>query len=352
MKIGITYNLKEEPPPQRPCAGMAKRYRNGRFRCQPPNLPEDAFEEFDSQDTIDAIASALEKGGHDVVLLGWGIEVVERIRLEAVDFVFNIAEGFQGGNRESLMPALLEMIDVPYSGSDPLTLGLTLDKAKAKRVVAGAGVLAPESRVIESPGQFPPLPPFPLVVKPLHEGSSKGIRSQSKVHDGEALAAQVAWLWRVYGTIPVLAERYIPGREFTVGVLGTRDPCVLGVMEVRYRKGIAGEFFYSLEVKRQWRERCEYVVPPRIAAGIQEEIRQAALTAYKALGCRDVARIDFRVDRDGRVYFIEANPLPGLSPLSSDLVFLAEGMGWSYEKLILTILSHAVERQPAGRRVP
>ena len=326
MKIGITFNLKEKPS-----AG----------------LPEDTYEEWDAEETIDRLASALESGGHEVVELGWGLEVLEKIRRRHVDFVFNIAEGIEGRTRESLLPALFELAGIPYSGSDPLTLALTLDKARAKMIVAPAGVATPEFQVVEDSYAVETLPAFPLFVKPLHEGSSKGIRASSRVETESALREQISWLRLHYGPIPILIERYIAGREFTVGVLGNRDPYLLGIMEIRFRGRETQDFIYSLEVKRDWEKLCEYVAPPVMDPSLEHKIRRDAVAAYRALGCRDVARLDFRVDVRGVVYFLEANPLPGLSPVSGDLVILAKRMGWTYEKLILTILAHAQERYRA-----
>ncbi len=336
MKVGITFNLKEP-----------SHFARGRRKAPKPSagLPEDAFEEFDTSETIEALASALRSGGHEVVLLGWGIDVVRKVRREKVDFVFNIAEGIKGRCRESLMPAIFELLEIPYSGSDPLTLALTLDKAQAKIIVSHAGVQTPEFKVINHGFEISDLPPFPLFVKPLHEGSSKGIRESSKVETQSALRQQVSWLWQQYGKIPLLVERYIAGREFTVGLLGNHKPYLLGIMEIRFRQKTANDFIYSLEVKRDWEAKCEYIAPARISRALQAGIEEAALLAYKSLACRDVARIDFRVDFEDRIYFLEANPLPGLSPVSGDLVILARHMGWSYEKLVLTILKHSQERQ-------
>ncbi len=327
MRIGLTYNLKDKLS---------------------PDLPVDAFEEFDTEETIEALASALTGGGHQVFKLGFGWEVLERIRRDKIDFVFNIAEGIHGRNREAHLPALFELMGVPYSGSDPLTLSLTLDKAQAKMIVAQAGVLTPAFKVLGEDNKEETLPPFPLFVKPLYEGSSKGIRLNSLVETKKAFREQVSWLRAQYGEVPLLAESYISGREFTVGVLGNHDPYILGIMEIRLKdQGQANhprEFIYSLEVKQDWQKLCEYVVPAEMDQTLEAAVKKSALASYRALGCRDVARIDFRVDSKREVYFLEANPLPGLSPTYSDLVILARGMGWSYEKLILTILKHAQER--------
>jgi len=323
VKIGITYNLKQQPA---------------------ADSPPDAFEEFDTEETIDSLAAALKSGGHDTVKLGWGLEVVEKIRAKNIDFIFNMAEGLQGRNREAQLPALFELIGIPYTGSDPLTLSLTLDKSQAKIMVEHAGVRTPEFAV--APDQKIPqkLPPFPLFIKPLYEGSSKGIRQSSYVTSKKGLEKQFLWLRNEYGNIPLLIERFIPGREFTVGILGNREPYVLGIMEIRFREKGTQDFIYSYEVKNDWRRLCEYIISPPMDPALEQKVRASAFTAYRALGCRDVARMDFRIDKEGEAYFLEANPLPGLSPVYSDLVIMAKGMGWTYEKLILTIVQHAQER--------
>jgi len=326
VKIGITYNLKKSSPSR--------------------NIP-DAFEEFDSPATIRAVANALESGGHRVIRLGWGTEAIRKIKNTRPDFIFNLAEGFEGRNRESIMPAICELFGIPHTGSDAFTLALTLDKMQATTIVSCAGVKVPASVLIRPRENPVKLPPFPLFIKPALEGSSIGIRLSSRVEDRKALAKQLRRLWRTYGEKPVLAEHFIDGREFTVGVLGNEIPYLIGIMEIRFRKEItppSRHFIYSMEIKRDWEKLCEYIAPPDIPASLVKKISQSALAAYRALGCRDVTRIDFRVNPAGEVFFLEANPLPGLNPISGDIVILAKKMGWTHEKLILTILAHAMER--------
>jgi len=330
VKIGITYNLKQDPA---------------------DNLPPDAFEEFDTEETIDALAAALRSGGHETVKLGWGVEALKKIFTEqcnseerGIDFIFNLAEGMEGRNREAQMPALFELAGIPYTGSDAFTLSLSLDKAQAKILVKHAGVNTPEFVTVDDDKLPKDLPPFPLFIKPLYEGSSKGIRLNSCVTGRKSFEEQFFWLRNQYGPIPILIERFIPGREVTVGVLGNQEPYVLGIMEIRYREKTEQDFIYSYEVKKDWRCLCEYIAPAKLESVIDKRVREAALRGYRALGCRDVTRMDFRIDKNEQIYFLEANPLPGLSPIYSDLVIMAQGMGWTYEKLILTILKHAQER--------
>lgn len=327
MRIGIAYNIREGSPDRQ-------------------NLPEDFDEEFDSPATIDAIAGVLEGAGHQVIRLGFGRKLLGSLLDDPPDMVFNIAEGLEGRNRESQIPALLEMLSIPYTGSDALSLGLTLDKDLAKRVVASRGLPTPlhftvgDGRPIEKrdlDGMT-----FPLIVKPADEGSSKGIRLNSRAGSIGEVNLQVRRLFETYGG-PVLVEEFLAGDEFTVGVIGNDPPAVLGVMMIRHRTLPPQDFLYSLEVKRDWENQVEYLCPPPVSGDLLSEISKLALGVYDALGCRDVSRIDIRL-RDGRPHFLEVNPLPGLSPEYGDLVIMSRLMGWSYEQLIMEILKGASQR--------
>jgi D-alanine-D-alanine ligase len=332
MRIGITYDLKAD--------------LSGR-----PDLPDDFQEEFDSPATVEAIAQVLRGLGHCVEKLGDGRELLERLLADPPDFVFNFAEGQGIGRcREARVPAVLEMLSVPYTGSDPLTLAATLDKDCAKRLVASAGGAVPRGVVID-PAEADSLlsteysvlstVSFPVIVKPAWEGSSKGIRNKCLVDRPSDLFDVVRSLRDDYAQ-PVLVEEYIQGDELTVGVIGNAPPRVLGVMRV-LPNGPSDRFVYSLEVKRDWERQVRYECPARLSSSETGAVESAALRAYRVLGCRDVSRLDFRL-RDGMPYFLEVNPLPGLNPVYSDLVILARGMGWSYEQLIGTILQEALER--------
>ena len=357
MRIGITYDLKVDRVGEEP---------DGPF-------PDDLQEEFDNPETIESIATALRDLGHEVELLGDGRELLERLLDDPPDFVFNLAEG-QGisRSREARVPAVLDMLGIPYTGSDPLTLAVTLDKDFAKRLVQGAGVAVPRGFIVEDRGSkiedresrvedgrnfdggdlqssildprssFDPQLSFPLIVKPAWEGSSKGIRHNCLVTRAEDLDSAIATLQQDHRQ-PVLVEEFIDGDELTVGVLGNDPPQVLGIMRVLPRQPTQ-RFIYSLEIKRDFQRQVRYECPAQILPASLEAVRQAALTVYRALGCRDVARIDFRL-RDGIPYFLEVNPLPGLNPQTSDLVIQARLCGWSYPKLIETILQAATERQ-------
>ncbi len=325
LRVGITYNLKKD------------------FSRQ-ENQPIDFLEEFDTEETIDAIRKVLEGEGHDVIKLGGDVGLIDRLRQTPVDIVFNIAEGLQGRNREAHIPALLEFLNIPYTGSDPLTLSLTLDKAMAKRIVMSQSIPTPRFRKVERVEDLHGLDlRYPLFVKLCHEGSSMGVRLDSKISDADALREKTTGLLKSYGS-PLLVEEFVKGPEFTVGILGNEDPFVLGVMQIEIKGRPPEESIYSLEIKREWEEKVQYHCPPLIDRGLSREIEEVALRSYRALECRDVSRVDIRVGGDGTAYFLEINPLPGLSPVYGDLVIMARSMGWDYDRLVKTIFHHALER--------
>ncbi|MBI4357939.1 MAG: ATP-grasp domain-containing protein [Candidatus Omnitrophica bacterium] len=334
MRIGITFNLKTDIP-----ASSA------------PHVPEDIAEELDSPETIDAIQNALSQGGHEVFLLGGDLSVLEKIKRFQIEFVFNIAEGFRGRNREAHIPALLELIGIPYSGSDPLGLATTLDKALAKRIAASCGVLTPEFCVLEDRTDLDQVPPrFPLFVKPLWQGSSMGIRLSSRVEDRAQLEREVGRIFKDYPGEPILVEEYIRGREITVGVFGNNPAVILGIMEIKFRDPQRKDFCYSLEVKRNWKEQVAYLVPAPLHSEQEKALQAQVLKLFNTLRLRDMARFDFRLDSKEKFYFLEVNPLPGLSPVSGDIVILAQKKGLSYQDLILKIARSAFDRYPVFNR--
>jgi D-alanine-D-alanine ligase len=364
MRIGITFDLKTEHAAE-----------EGRRA----GLPDDFQEEFDSPATIDAIASVLRDLGHDVVLLGDGRDFLKRVLADPPDFVFNFAEGHGiSRSREARVPAVLEMLGIPYTGSDPLTLAVTLDKDCAKRLVASAGVAVPKSVVIPSSarriesahlGEKEPVTiirencnvhdaieevlanvvqssiyhfQYPAIIKPAWEGSSKGIRNRCLVHDPEQAIDVIESLRRDHRQ-PILLEEFVTGDELTVGMFGNDSLEILGVMRVVPRQQTE-HFVYSLEIKRDFRKLVEYECPAPLPAAVMRRVREAAVACFRALGCRDVARIDFRL-RDGVPYFLEVNPLPGLHPDDSDLVIMAKLVGWDYKQLVGKIVQSALDRQ-------
>jgi D-alanine-D-alanine ligase len=325
LKVGITYNLKKD------------------FLLS-EDQPVDTLEEFDAEETIDALQRVLEEEGHRVVRLGGDRGLIDRLKKTPIDIVFNIAEGHQGRNREAHIPALLEFLGIPYTGSDPLTLSLTLDKSAAKRILVSEGIPTPRFKKVERLEDLEGLAlSFPLFVKLCYEGSSKGVRLDSKVRDRSSLREKTRWLLETYRS-PVLIEEFVQGPEFTVGVLGNESPTVLGVMQIEIKGVPSSEAVYSLEIKREWEEKVQYLCPPPVAPGLLARIEEIALQSYRILECRDVSRVDLRVGQDGEPYFLEVNPLPGLSPTYGDLPIIAGRMGWSYEQLVKTIFHHALRR--------
>ena len=324
MRIGIAFDLKDH------AADAAGR-------------PDDWQEEFDSPVTIRAIADAIRQLGHEPVELGNGRGLVEKLLRDPPDLVFNIAEGHgTSRSREARVPAVCELLGVPYTGSDPLTLAVALDKDCARRLAEAHGVRVPWGRLIPPTGPLPDdVPSYPVILKPAWEGSSKGIRARCLVERAEDLEEVVAGLRRDYGQ-PLVLEEFAAGEEVTVGVVGNDPPRVLGALRV-VPTVPTERFVYSLEVKRDWERQVRYECPPALPAEQLEQLHNAALAAYAALGCRDVARIDFRL-RAGLPYFIEANPLPGLNPESSDLVFIARFLGQDHAALLHLILHAAFHR--------
>jgi D-alanine-D-alanine ligase len=306
--------------------------------------PDDRFEEYDAIATIDAVAAALETRGHRTRKLGGGRELLRELLERPPELVFNMAEGAGSRSREAHVPAVCELLGVPYTHSDPLTLAASLDKAAAKSLVAAAGLPTPRWCVVEDAGDAMALS-FPVIAKPLAEGSSMGIRLFSRADEPEELRGHVDRLLRDYGQ-PVLVEEFCPGAELTVGILGTGERAeALGVMEVVPLTVPTDRFVYSIEVKRSVEPFVEYDVPPQRPQQLIDRAVEVALGAYRALGCRDVGRIDLRVDAAGEPSFLEANPLPGLRPDWGDIVILAGRCGVEFEELIDRIVACARERQ-------
>jgi D-alanine-D-alanine ligase len=335
LEIGLAFDLKADFEPSRA-----------------PGAPDDLLEEYDSVSTVDAIERALASRGHRVRRLGGGRAFAAALLETPPQLVFNIAEGRGSRSREAHVPALCEMLGIPCTHSDPLTMAATLDKAVAKRIAAGCGVPTPRFAVIEGERDLARLDAvaadlgLPLFAKPLFEGSSMGIRKRSRLADAAELRARVAELLRDYGE-PVLVEEFCPGAEFTVGILGSGATArAISAMEVVPLQVAREDFVYSLEVKRNWNwaEEVDYHVPPRRPAAELAAIERVALDAYRALGCRDVARVDLRCGRDGSPKFIECNPLPGIAPGWSDLSILWDRHGGTYDTLVLAILDEARAR--------
>jgi len=324
LRVGFAYNVKRIIPTA--------------------DAIDDSEAEYDSPSTLQAIREAIASWGHEVVDLEATPELPSVLQSTPLDVVFNIAEGLKGRNRESQVPALLELLDIPYTGSDPATLAIALDKALAKKIVRQHGIHTPNFQLMTT-GNERLLKDFrfPLMVKPVAEGSSKGVVSKSVCGAEAELRELVREIADKYQQ-PALVEEYISGREFTVGLLGEKRPKVLMPMEIVFLDKSEKNPVYSFQHKLDWNDRIRYDVPAKLDAGQLERLKAASRAAYMALGCRDVARMDFRMDERGRFYFLECNPLPGLTPGWSDLVLIAQGEGIDYRTLIGEILSGAIRR--------
>jgi D-alanine-D-alanine ligase len=325
IRVGFTYNVKRE--------------HDG-----------DEQAEFDPPTTIIAIANALARQGHIVVHLE-ATPDLPRVLAEAdVDLIFNIAEGVEGRNREAQVPALCELLGIPYTGSDSATLAVALDKALAKKVLMQHDILTPAFQVMETGREkLSPELTFPLIVKPNAEGSSKGIGSTNVVDNEDELRDAVAKLLERYKQ-PVLVEEYIKGREFTVGLLGDKRPRVLPPMEIRFKDDANDRPVYDFVVKQQWEKHVYYECPATLTQAELKAIEKIARETFWSLDCRDVARVDLRMAEDGQIYVLEVNPLPGLTPDYSDLVLISKAVGMDYDELIAEIMVGGLRRLRDKRR--
>lgn len=325
MEIGIAFDLRSD-------------------LCRNDSGPDDRLEEYDSPETIDAVAGALERCGYRVRQLGGGRTLLHELLERPPDLVFNMAEGRGTRSREAHVPAVCEMLGIPYTHSDPLALAISLDKSVTKQVLDSAGIASPAWQLVERPDQEIVLD-FPVLAKPVAEGSSMGLCLSSRADDADALRPHLARLLRDYEQ-PVLVEEFCPGPEFTVGVLGNgAGATVLGVMEIVPRFVPLPRFVYSVEVKRASEAAIDYTVPPRRPVALLDALCDIALSAYRALSCRDIARVDLRLGTDDAPQVLELNPLPGLQPAWGDIILLAQQRGVEYEELIGRIVGHARERQ-------
>jgi D-alanine-D-alanine ligase len=363
-RIGFAYNQKPD------VVGLVSaKASEPRAEEEPPSI-SDAYAEWDSAQTIDAVAAALSAFG-DVIRLEATRDFPFRLRDEQPDIVFNIAEGLRGPNRESHVPAICEFLDLPYSGSDPFTLSLCLNKARTKDALAAHGIASAPFLLIESVAGLDallagarrgsrraspllPLTPsrFPLFLKPVQEGSSKGITERNLVRSREELEAQARFLLTAYDQ-PVIAEAFLPGAEFTCGVLGNGPLArVLPLVGMNFRSLPEGALpIYGFEAKWIWDTAADplqiFECPAQIDDRLRRAIEDVVLRAYHALGCRDWSRIDVRLDGDGVPNVVEVNPLPGILPDPADnscLPKAARAAGLTYPQLIQSALAAAADR--------
>jgi D-alanine-D-alanine ligase len=320
VKIGITYDLRTW-------------YLERGF-----SMEETA--EFDKEETIAAIENVLISSGFETERIGNIYQLVNKLAAGAKwDLVFNIAEGMYGDGRESAVPALLDQYKIPYVFSGPVIMGISLNKYFARLVVEASGVPVSPGIIVAHMEDIPKTSclSFPLFVKPVAEGTGKGITARSIVHNFEELGAICGDLLEKYSQ-PVLVEEYLPGREFTVGVVGSgRESTCIGGMEIICKDGLP----YSNEVKENYKDYVEYIP---IEKELWEECSKVSKDAWVALGGVDAGRIDLKADRNGKICFIEANPLAGLNPVHSDLPILSGMSNISYHELINKIIESAIKR--------
>ena len=310
------------------------------------------YAEWDTMETITAVRDAIAMR-YDVLMVEANEDAYHRLQEHRPLFAFNMSEGLHGVSREAQIPAILEMLRIPYLGSDPLTLTVCLDKARAKEILAYHGIPTAPFSVVRSMEEFEDARVrFPAMVKPLHEGSSKGIYNSCVVRTTDDLEREVAAILSTYHE-PALVEEFLPGREFTVAMLGNgRDARVLPIVEIRFDALPAGvNHIYSYEAKWIW-DRSDnpldiFECPAKVEPALRARIETVCLDAYRVLHCRDWSRIDVRLDARGEPCIIEVNPLPGILPRPEDnscFPKAARAAGMGYASLINTVLDIAMER--------
>ncbi|MBN1953685.1 MAG: hypothetical protein JW900_01435 [Anaerolineae bacterium] len=347
LKVAVLANLKKNAPTW-------------------PGMPEDYWADLDAEHTVAAMISALQEGGHQATFLEGDTSLYERLQKSPPDICFNICEGHFGDSREAQVPAILEMLRIPYTGSKVLTLALTLDKPMTKRVLAFHALPTPAFQVLERADE--PLDDgldFPLFVKPSRQGTGMGISPQSIVHDETQMRAQVSRLLEKYQE-PILVEHFVAGREITVGVVGNLAPPVARRVPEdetapRVQRGLRflppleidlGAYaeeeggIYTHRAKVELADKLTYICPAPLDADLAAELNWLTAATFRVTGCLDVARVDFRLDAaDGdRPYILEINPLPGLAPGISDLVIEAQADGVDHAELVNMILEQALAR--------
>ena len=330
MKVTLVYNLKKDPKDE--CA------------------PIDYYSEFDSMETIEAITSAIRSQGYEVSLAEANNQIIDRLLEQVPDIVFNIAEGSSGPNRESQIPAILDYLGIPYTGSDVLALALALNKGIAKRLFMHYEIPTPRFQVFkDKDAKLEEGLKFPLIVKPNCEGSAKGITRDSVVHNEARLYQEVEKVMAVYKQ-ETLVEEFIDGKELTVGVLGNGKFLDLPILEIDFsncRK--SGEYFYSWRMKEyQGNEELglnpQFYCPARLDRETARRVKETAYKVHNVLGCRDISRVDIRLSRENVPYVLEINPLPGLDPKESNFPVITRSSGMDYNKLIGKILELAIKR--------
>ncbi len=329
LRVGLTYNVKSE------------------FVLKPGD-PPDMNAEFDHEDTVNHIEQALKEAGHEVIRVGGARRLLEQAGRLHVDIVFNIAEGYEGRNRESQVPILLEMMRIPCVGADGLTLGLTLDKVLTKKVLIAEDIPTPRFVEVTDADKLWTLDlAFPMIVKLRCEGSSKGLSEKSLVTTPEALHQQVRYLADTYKGSSIFIEEFIEGNEFTIAIIGNEQPEIYPVCQIALdgETNLGRKFFHWAYL----RSGADYVCPARIPEALARRMQELALRTYQVVDCRDFGRVDFRVDRKGTPYVLEINPLPSLS--TEDVFnFIAKTKGLTHHQIITRIFETAVARYGVSTR--
>ncbi len=355
MRIGLLANIKPQIKGYRDRSVIAPPRRGAAMQSQ---MLEDLYAEWDAPETIDAVRHALESHPDVEVEVIEAVpdRAIDRLLIKDFDIVFNLAEGFTGAAREAQFPALLEMLGIPYTGSGPLALAIALDKARTKEILSYHGVpvarFITTSRPINSIHSHLPGADFPFIVKPISEGSSKGIRNSSFVKSLEDLNCEIERIVAEYNQ-PALVEEFLPGREFTVAVLGSGDKArILPIVEINFSElPPEANNIYSFEAKWIYdvaeKPLNIFTCPADVSAKLRDEIETVVLRAYEVLDCRDWARIDVRLDARGRANIIEVNPLPGILPNpeeNSCYPKAARAAGLTYEAMLLSVLKSGCDR--------
>lgn len=320
MDVALVYNVKKDELLE----PVTSSDRNTAVRTDTPTAAHaDAYAEWDTIETIHAVRDALSLR-HSISLIEADENAYDALRSQRPSIVFNIAEGRFGASREAQIPAMLEMLDIPYTGSDPLTLGICLDKSRAKEILTYYNIPNSKFAVVSTLDELRSLSfPVPAMVKPLFEGSSKGIFDTSLVHSAKELTEQVTKVIEEYGQ-PALVEEFLPGREFTVAMLGNGDGLkVLPIVEIKFDTLPSGvNPIYSYEAKWIWDQSSNpleiFECPAKVDDRLRTAIEKVCRDSYNGLRCRDWSRIDVRLDKDGVPNIIEINPLPGILPKIED----------------------------------
>lgn len=329
LKVGFTYNIEK------------------------PRTAEDPFDlnaEFDSPRTLLGIKKALVAEGHEVICIEANESIYQKLLKfkDEIDIIFNIAEGFSGDSRESIFPIFFEFLNLPYTGSGPETLSITLNKHAVKKIWKLKGIPTPSFQTIfnlEGLENFSL--EFPVIVKPVHEGTSKGIHNDSYIDNYEDLEKKVAYLLNEYNQ-EVIIEEFIDGREFTVSILGNEPNIVFPPSEIDFSH-LPDHLlhFCSYEAKTDYDHPEATICPAHLSETEENQLKKIGLAAYKSVNCRDFGRCDMRMDYKGNIYVLEINPLPGISSdpeVNHSFPKAGAVYGYNYTTLINQILNNALER--------